>query len=557
MMSQKKKESRSKASSRQEYLNIDISEFETILSQALKGPISGEDHAKLQVLLEMFVLMTQELKNKRVSINRLRTLIFGPKTEKTKDVLGDRTVKKKDKSDEKPDKSEKKRKGGNGRNSADSYTGAEKISVPHPTLQDRDVCPGCEKGRVYMSSEPCKLVRITGVAPLSGKVYVKEKLRCNACGEVFTAPSPEGIGEEKYNQEAVAMVGLLKYGTGLPFYRLEKMQKAAGIPLPASTQWDLVKEGAEKLKPVFQELLRTAAQGDVLHNDDTNAKILELMKERKDDAERNGKSGKRKGTFTTGIISTSEEHKIALFLTGPNHAGENLAEVLALRDKELAAPIQMCDGLSRNKPGEFERILSNCNAHARRKYVDVTVNFPEECRYVLETLGEVYKHDAEAKDLNLSPQERLLLHQEKSGPLMDDLEKWMKKQIDERMVEPNSGLGGAIEYMLERWKPLTLFLRVPNAPIDNNNVERALKKAILHRKNALFFKTRKGAEVGDMWMSLIYTSEINGETPFDYIVALLKHYKEAANTPGDWMPWKFCATLAKIKEATESTGPPN
>ena len=80
---------------------------------------------------------------------------------------------------------------------------------------------------------------------------------------------------------------------------------------------------------------------------------------------------------------------------------------------------------------------------------------------------------------------------------MEDLREWLKEQIEQRLVEPNSGVGAAIEYMRRHWTKLTLFLRVPGAPLDNNVVEPALKKAILHRKNALFFKTDRGAQVGE------------------------------------------------------------
>ncbi len=542
------------------YVDMDLGEVETILAQALDGPISRDDHTKLKMLVETFVLLTEELKNRGTSIDRLRTLLFGPKTEKTKDVLGDWTGKKGDKTNGEAEGGKTKKRAkrrGHGRNGAESYTGAEKVPVPHPTLKDRDKCPECERGRIYAASKPSPVVRITGVAPLSAKVYEKEKLRCNACGEVFTAPSPEGVGEEKYDEGAKVVVGLLKYGAGMPFNRIEKLQKGMGIPMPASTQWELVESAAKAFEPVWQELIRQSAQGEVVHNDDTNAKILELIKERQAEAAAERKPDERTGTFTTGVISTSDDRRIALFFTGPKHAGENLADVLAQREADLPPPIQMCDGLSRNTSGDFKTILANCTAHSRRKYVEVAGGFPEECRFVLETFREVYKHDAGARKKGLSPRERLKLHQEKSGSLMKDLEKWMKEQIDERKVEPNSGLGKAIEYMQKRWKELTLFLREPGAPLDNNINERALKKAILHRKNALFFKTQNGARVGDMWMSFIHTAELNDEGPYEYLIALLRHPNEAARTPGEWMPWSYRAALAKLEKGGAAPAPPS
>jgi transposase len=146
----------------------------------------------------------------------------------------------------------------------------------------------------------------------------------------------------------------------------------------------------------------------------------------------------------------------------------------------------------------------------------------------------------------MSDEERLHFHRSESGPLMAALETWMATQIAEKTVEPNSGLGEAIAYMQKHWERLTLFLRQPGAPLDNNICERALKKAILHRKNAYFYKTENGARVGDLYMSLIHTCELNSQNPFDYITQLQKHASEVAAHPDLWMPWNYRETLEGI-----------
>jgi hypothetical protein len=137
----------------------------------------------------------------------------------------------------------------------------------------------------------------------------------------------------------------------------------------------------------------------------------------------------------------------------------------------------MCDALSRNVPKSFATLLANCLTHGRRNFVEVTSSFPEECRFVLETLGEVYGYDNQARTQGLSPEQRLHFHQEHSVPVMEKLKVWLGAQFAERKVEPNSGLGKAISYLLNHWEKLTLFLQVPGAPLDNNIAERALKKA--------------------------------------------------------------------------------
>lgn len=254
----------------------------------------------------------------------------------------------------------------------------------------------------------------------------------------------------------------------------------------------------------------------------------------------------RTGVFTSSIVSTREGgHPVALFFTGPRHAGENIAELLLKRDAALPTPIQMCDALAANTSGDFETIVAACIAHGRRNFVDVAESFPAECRVVLETLRDVFKHDALAKERGLTAEERLRFHQQHSGPVMASLEEWMRGQFAQRKVEPNSGLGDAIRYMQKHWEKLTLFLRKAGAPLDNNISERALKRAILHRKNSLFFKTLNGARVADLFMSLIHTAELNDVPPFEYLVALLRNPTEAAAAPANWMPWNYSRASAQ------------
>jgi transposase len=335
------------------------------------------------------------------------------------------------------------------------------------------------------------------------------------------------------------MIAQLKYGSGTPFYRLEQLEGQLGIPLPAATQWEIVEEAAELIKPARDELIRQAAQGEVVHNDDTSMRVLRLAREVSDE---------RTGVFTSGIVSTGPGWKIALYFTGRRHAGENMADVLQQRARPSSPPIQMCDALSRNipkLPGGVEILLAHCLAHGRRQFVEVAANFPGECRYVLEMLGQVYGHDAEAREGGLTAEQRLRFHQERSGPVMDQLHQWLEAQFAERKTEPNSGLGKAITYLLRHWRPLTTSLRVAGAPLDNNIVERALKRAVLHRKNALFYRTLNGAQVGDLFMSLIHTCQLCGANSFDYLTELQRHAQELAAKPAAWMPWNYRTTIER------------
>jgi hypothetical protein len=373
-------------------------------------------------------------------------------------------------------------------------------------------------------------------------------MRCATCGEVFTARAPEEAQGPKYDESAASMMGLLRYGTGLPLFRLGRLQQLLGIPVPPSTQWEVVAGRLPALLPVYEALLRCAATGSVVHNDDTYMRILELMGKRRAKLLAKGElpDPDRTGLFTTAIVSVTTMGPIAMFFTGRKHAGENLTTLLDDRPDGLEQPIHMCDGLDRNRPKEREVVESNCLAHGRRHIVDEAENFPSECRHVLEQLREVFHNEAVCKEQGWSGQERLEFHQQHSAPIMEDLQAWMKAQFADKRIEPNSGLGDAFKYLLKRWHQLTLFLRVADAPMDNNLCERVIKMAIKHRKNSYFYKTQRGARVGDIYMTLIYTAELAGENPFEYLTAILRHETMAAAAPDEWLPWSYRATLARL-----------
>jgi transposase len=532
-------------------IELDRGELEAILEHAKTTAIDEDEYAKLHAAMDTLIFLTQELEKKHVSIQRLKDLLFGASTETTRKVMEkilDEVQKKNTSGDDadngKQAQAPEKAKG-HGRNSAVDYAGAETVHVAHNSLKAGDDCPECHKGTVYETAEPGVIVRITGQAPLKAKIYKLQKFRCNLCGTIFTAEPPNDVGNDKYDAESASMIALLKYGSGVPFNRLESLQGSLGIPLPAATQWEIVEESADRIEAVFDEMIRQAAQGQVLHNDDTTMKILAFCN-RRDDPIGPPPAPERTGVFTSGIVSVLDGRRIALFFTGHRHAGENLTAVLKHRASELGRPIQMCDALARNMPEELKVIVGNCLAHGRRRFVEVAPNFPDECLHVLEVLKDVYKNDAQTKRQEMSDEQRLHWHQTQSGPKMAELENWLTEQIEQRKVEPNSSLGDAITYMLKHWERLTLFLREPGAPLDNNVCEQALKKAILHRKNAYFYKTANGARVGDLFMSLIHTCELNKINPFDYLTQLQKHADAAGVCSADWMPWNYQQTLATI-----------
>jgi transposase len=515
-------------------MEMDSEKVKSFLQRAEKN-LDPEDFTFVSGLVGTVLFLSGIVEKKSSAIARLLRWIFGFKTESSKRIFNEEPV-----DAPRPEQPHAK---GHGRNGAGGYPGARRVCVSHKDVKAGDRCPECLKGKLYLS-DPGPLMRFFGAAPIQATIYLLEKLRCNLCGQIFTAEKPAEAGEQKYDETAAAMVAVSKYGGGLPFNRLENLQQNCGIPLPASTQWDIVNESAETLKPAYLELLRQAAQAGVIYQDDTTNRVLSLNKGLKGDDK--NKTGKRKGVFTTGLICESEGKEIACFFTGHKHAGENMRDLLEHRLADLCPPIQMCDALSRNMSAELATILCNCLTHGRRNFVAEINDFPEQSRHVIGVLAKVYHHDAIAKERGMSPEERLTFHQENSGSLMDGLKEWMQTQLRDKLMEPNSGIGKATEYMLKRWDKLTRFLTVPGAPLDNNICERALKMVIRHRKNSLYYRTERGAWVGDLFMSFIHTCSLMKINAFEYITVLLRNADKLAADPTRWMPWNYKQTLSEM-----------
>ena len=402
-----------------EIIEMDFAKLDSLLDRAEQGTLAKEDHQTIRAVFESYAFLTQLIDQKSTTIRRLRTLLFGASTEKTAALMGRESSSAETDSDSQPrddnqqdstdrstsSRQNRPRKKGHGRNGAEDYSGANRVPVSHTTLTAGDSCPECPRGTVYQVSQPGVLLRFVGQPPVQATVYELQKLRCSVCGTVFTATPPADIGTDKYDATVASMIAVLKYGKGFPFNRIDGLQENLKVPLPASTQWEIVSSPVADLKPVYQELIRQAAQGEVVHNDDTTVKILELMgkgaqQQAFDEAAREAHDHHddfdtdRTGLFTSGVVATNSGQRVALFFSGRKHAGENLMTVLRQRTADLPPPIQMCDALSRNMPAELKTIVANCLAHGRRQFVDLSTTFRSECQYVLETLEIVYRNDA-------------------------------------------------------------------------------------------------------------------------------------------------------------------
>jgi hypothetical protein len=538
-------------------IEIDQAQVEQLIQKAEQGTLNVAEQKRLVPLLKTLVWLERTLLETRISLSKLKRILFGKRTEKrprkpkdpgsgddggnngsnegsgSNGPAADTTAPTSGMlSSEQPGVSIEKKS--HGRRAAADYPGATTVSCTHDAYRSGDRCTLCERGRLYPFRSLVRLC-FTGQPLALVTRFELEQLRCGTCGALWTAPMPPEASQETYDVSLKVNLALAHYHLGLPFKRIESFQAMLGMPLSDATQWDLVEQVADSSYPVYEYLKQLGANQPLVYQDDTGARILSMIRENRTDP-----PPPRTGMYTT-VLQFEGEQAICLYFTGRQHAGENLDDILAYRDPDLP-PIQwMSDGLAANTPTQHQdqALDINCIVHGRRKLVELEDYFPNESAQVIEAIAKVYEHETECKKQRLTPDQRLAYHQQHSRAVMDDLKAWMEKQIEDRCVEPNSRLGGAFDYLLKRWKSLTRFLEVPGAPLDNNTAERALKMILRLRKNSLFYANAHGAYVGDVLTSLIETCRLARINPLDYLTALMHNRCAVFRNPGVWLPWNY------------------
>lgn len=521
--------------------------------------LNDEDYTTAAATCRLALWMADELERKKLTIKRLEKIIW-TSSERSASIMPDhqntdQTAQTDSDQDEQtgseqretttspaPERTRKKPVKGHGRLPASAYWGADQVTVPLAGYRPGDQCPSCARGRLYPFTHPGVIITLRGQSPLTGTVYQLERFRCSACGELITAEAPPEA-EHKYDHSAAATVALLKYGAGMPFYRLGQLQAQHGVPVPPANQWQMVWDLARSAAPVVEGLWYDAAQAFLFHLDDTRSRVRSFVTVPDPDKPIPLVENKRKGTYTTGIVACHQDHTVILYQTGRSHAGDTLGALLDERERHADKPLLMCDALAANVPVGHEVELCHCTAHGRRQFVELLTSFPEACQRVISDLRLVYRNEAVTRDQQMSATQRLAYHQHHSQPIMAKLEEWLHTQLDDHLVEPNSALGEAMTYLITHWQTLTKFLHVPGAPLDNNAAERILKMVVLHRKNSYFFKTDRGAWVADVLMSLIATCIQAKVNPMQYLIILQNNATRVRHGPEQWLPWNYQATL--------------
>jgi hypothetical protein len=567
--------------SRPDHITLSAEAGEAILARLAVYAPSRADCEILSQVLRLYVWLMVMVEEAKVSIRQLRTLLFGrgrqgkkppapqastPSSEPLSEgegrggwawveahTAGNSVVVEEEEAGALPIAPPFKAKGGHragtGRLGAVAYAGAPRVECRHEELAVGQRCPVCGQGNLYALPAGVE-VRIDGHALLSALRYELEKLRCSACGEIFTAGLPAGVGEEKYSAQARAVLAVSRYYLGIPGYRLQGYQAMLGVPVPDATQWDEIEVVGDCAYKVFAQMEREAAQGEVIFQDDTAVRILSLMKENRElfaaaQAQGLSQPKERTGMHTTALAVQVGAHTAILYYSSRRHAGENLQGLLDKREVGLEKPLAMSDALSSNEVADESRLIRcHCLAHGRRKFSDLEDVFPHECQVVLAVIRQVFDHDEQARQEQLSPAARLAYHQGQSQPLMDALKGWLDKQIDDHLVEPNSSLGKAMTYLQGHWTTLTRFLTTPGAPLDNNLAERLLKLFIRQRKNSLFYKNPHSAYIASVLTSLIATCIYADVNAVEYLAALQEHRHEVFANPAAWLPWSYASSRA-------------
>jgi transposase len=563
-------------------VTLSSAEGEALIARVRQSNLPPADAGMVEQIIRMYFWLVFALQGAKLSLKRLRTLLCGssapplpqerpafaaatPSSEPSDQVAGGETLTpvaeaahgveaggeagRGESSGEVSPKPKGGHRVGTGRLGAAAYVGAERLECHHEELAVGQRCPVCGQGTLY-ALPPGVELRIDGHALLSAIRYELEKLRCSACGQIFTAGLPANTGEEKYSARARAVLAVSRYYLGVPGYRLQGYQAMLGVPVPDATQWDQIEVVGDCAYKVFAQMELVAAQGELIFQDDTAVRIMSLLKENSDRLAAARVQGlstpqDRTGMHTTALVVQVGEHTVILYYSSRRHAGENLQRLLEQREAGLATPLAMSDALASNALADDAAVIRcHCLAHGRRKFSDVEEVFPHECRMVLDVLSQVFDHDEQACQDQLSPAARLAYHQARSQPLMDGLKTWLARQLDERLVEPNSALGKAIGYMQRHWDTLTRFLSEPGAPLDNNLAERALKLFIRQRKNSLLYKNTHSAYIASVLTSLIATCLYAGVNAVEYLVALQEHRAEVLADPAGWLPWTYGTSRA-------------
>jgi transposase len=355
------------------------------------------------------------------------------------------------------------------------------------------------------------------VVPAQFRVIVtcRPKYACRACTDgIVQAPAPVRLIPAGLPTEAtVAHVLVSKYADHLPLYRQAQIMGRQGVDLDRSTLADWVGRAAYELRPVFDALIADLKRSTKLFMDETRAPVL-------DPGSRKTKTGYFWALARDDRPWGGGAPPGVAFTYAPGRGGIHAEQIL----QGFSGILQVDGYAGYNRliaPGRFGKDirLAYCWAHARRKLVEIIRNSKAPVADDgVKRIGDLYRIEAELRGLD--PEARLAGRQDRSAPLIADMQTWLVHH--RARVATKSPLGEALAYIAKYWDGLKLFLNDGRIEIDNNSVERTIRPIALNRKNALFAGHDAGAENWAIIASLIETCKLNAVDPLAYLTGTLK-----------------------------------
>lgn len=383
---------------------------------------------------------------------------------------------------------------------------AEREELPevkkHYTVpKDKRHCPKCNNSELKALGPGKETITYEYVpAHFEKHVHIQETLTCSCCDYIVTADAPvKPVENGKYGASFISHVVIAKCCDSLPLYRMEKQFKRIGLPLSRSTLGDLFHQAASITKPIWQRMVDLVALEPLVLADETPIPVMQAKKT-------------HKGYVWAFITSFA----IAYYYS-KSRSSDTPNQILGTTKGILLADAyagynKVCE------PGA--RIRAGCWAHVRRKFFDAQANAPDEAKYALDTILNLYKieYDAAAQKI-LGSKEHLALRKNRAPPIIANFESWLKEQHDQHL--PKGPMGKAISYALDNLNELKVFIDDVRVPLDNNASERALRIIALGRKNYLFAGNGVAAQNLAGLYSLVATCEMHGLNPESYLTDIL------------------------------------
>lgn len=379
---------------------------------------------------------------------------------------------------------------------------------PFPASLPRQVITIYPEGYDENTAEKPIGVEVTEILEeIPGKFYVKriERLKFkNEEGKIVIGELPDQLIEKGlFGEKFITRVLIGKYCDHIPLHREQQRLKRAGIEIAYSTLVDVPRQVIQKLEPLYAELKKQTISSKYLQVDETPHPVLDSSVKKKT----------HRGylwvyrSIETGLVLF--DYRKGRGREGPRELLENFSGFVQTDGYAVYEEFGLKDTIT----------LTGCMAHARRYFEKALDSNREPASYFIKRLQEVYAVEREIKQNNITGEEIIALRKEKSLPVLNELEKWLKENLN--TVTPKSPLGTAIGYSLARWKKLTAYINESFLEIDNNLVENAIRPTVLGRKNYMFAGSHEGAQRSAVMYSFIGSCKINGINPEEWLEDIL------------------------------------